>query len=186
MRNFGLERALSGDIEPPVIRLDEVSKDYADDRHAIKKLNLVVNKGEFVFVVGSSGSGKSTLIKLLLREIAPTSGDHGDVDALVLRERRDADVHAADIRLRGDLDVGGGPAARHLAVAPDVVGALGHLVQVRDLPEEPLLYLVQLQPLFSPPSSRQATAFRIPKPTRNQSSKTTRCRPSCLSATAWY
>ena len=57
MRNFGLERALSGDIEPPVIRLDDVSKDYADDRHAIKKMNLVVNKGEFVFVVGSSGSG---------------------------------------------------------------------------------------------------------------------------------
>ena len=41
MRNYELERALSGDIEPPVIRLDDVSKDYADDRHAIKKVTYI-------------------------------------------------------------------------------------------------------------------------------------------------
>ena len=37
-------------------------------------INLHVQKGEFVFIVGKSGSGKSTLIKLLLKELDPTSG----------------------------------------------------------------------------------------------------------------
>ena len=76
--------------------------------------------------------------------------DHGDMDALVLGEGCDADVHAAHVRLRGDLDVGRGPAARHLAVGPDVVGPLGHGVQVRDLPQKPLLYLVQLHACAPP------------------------------------
>ena len=38
-------------------------------------INLHINKGEFVFIVGSSGSGKSTLMKLLLKELDPTEGD---------------------------------------------------------------------------------------------------------------
>ena len=113
MRNYELERALSGDIEPPVIRLDDVSKDYADDRHAIKKLNLIVNKGEFVFVVGSSGSGKSTLIKLLLREIAPTSGKiyvmGKDISRLrqkaIAKHRRNIGIVFQDFRLLPEMTV---------------------------------------------------------------------------------
>ena len=41
---------------------------------AINGIDLHVQKGEFVFVVGKSGSGKSTLIKLLLKELDPTAG----------------------------------------------------------------------------------------------------------------
>ena len=41
----------------------------------MENINLHINKGEFVFIVGSSGSGKSTLMKLLLKELDPTEGD---------------------------------------------------------------------------------------------------------------
>lgn len=71
---YNLLKAASTDIEPPVILLENVTKDYTDGIHAIKNLNIEIKKGEFVFIVGSSGSGKSTLIKLLLKEISPTSG----------------------------------------------------------------------------------------------------------------
>lgn len=57
-----------------IITLENVSKAYATGAPALNGVNLRINRGEFVFVVGDSGSGKSTLIKLLLRELIPTSG----------------------------------------------------------------------------------------------------------------
>lgn len=57
-----------------MIDLDRVSKAYAKGQPAVNEISLHVDKGEFVFVVGDSGSGKSTLIKLLLKELEPTSG----------------------------------------------------------------------------------------------------------------
>ncbi|NLM23911.1 MAG: cell division ATP-binding protein FtsE [Firmicutes bacterium] len=42
--------------------------------YVLKNINLTINRGEFVFIVGASGAGKSTLLKLMIREIAPTSG----------------------------------------------------------------------------------------------------------------
>ena len=57
-----------------MIDLVDVSKSYSKGQPAIDHMSLHVEKGEFVFVVGNSGSGKSTLIKLLLKELDPTSG----------------------------------------------------------------------------------------------------------------
>lgn len=62
------------DIETPVILFKNVSKEYQKGTQAINNINFEIRKGEFVFIVGSSGSGKSTLIKLMLREILPTTG----------------------------------------------------------------------------------------------------------------
>ncbi len=57
-----------------MIVLDNVSKEYSNGVAAINGINLHIERGEFVFVVGDSGSGKSTLIKLLLKELEPTTG----------------------------------------------------------------------------------------------------------------
>ena len=57
-----------------MITMENVSKAYVEGIPAIKNISLHIDRGEFVFIVGDSGSGKSTLIKLLLKELEPTSG----------------------------------------------------------------------------------------------------------------
>jgi cell division transport system ATP-binding protein len=57
-----------------MIVFEGVTKVYEPDVTALDGVSFVIDKGEFVFIVGASGSGKSTLIKLLLKEIEPTSG----------------------------------------------------------------------------------------------------------------
>jgi len=57
-----------------MIEFKNVTKVYEDGNVALKNVNIVIKKGEFVFLVGPSGSGKSTLIKLLIREIPVTTG----------------------------------------------------------------------------------------------------------------
>lgn len=73
MALFRKQRKYMEDDE--VIVFDNVSKAYSGNVQALNNVNIRIKKGEFVFVVGDSGSGKSTFIKLLLRELTPTSGN---------------------------------------------------------------------------------------------------------------
>ena len=57
-----------------MIDLVNVTKTYETGTHALNGIDMHVDDGEFVFLVGQSGSGKSTLIKLLTAELRPTSG----------------------------------------------------------------------------------------------------------------
>ena len=57
-----------------MIEIINVNKSYENGTKALKNINLTIDDGEFVFITGSSGSGKSTLMKLLLKELEPTSG----------------------------------------------------------------------------------------------------------------
>ena len=59
--------------------------------------------------------------------------DDGDMDALVLGAGLDDNVNTGFVRLGDNIDILGGVAARHLAVGADIIGALGHLVQIGDL-----------------------------------------------------
>lgn len=96
-----------------MITLDHVSKSYSTGAPALNDVSLNIEQGEFVFIVGDSGSGKSTMIKLLLRELLPTSGDiivNGvNVASLKHRQipkfRRNIGVVFQDFRLLTDRNV---------------------------------------------------------------------------------
>ena len=96
-----------------MIDLIDVSKSYGQGLPAVNHANLHVDKGEFVFIVGSSGSGKSTLIKLLLKELDSTSGTiivsgeklEGMKHRRVAKYRRKLGVVFQDFRLLKDRNI---------------------------------------------------------------------------------
>lgn len=119
-----------------VIILDKVCKSYETGAPALNGVDLRVKKGEFVFIVGDSGSGKSTMIKLLLRELLPTSGtvmvNGHDVVALKRRQipkyRRGLGIVFQDFRLLKDRNV-----YENVAFAQRVVGTSGKKIR-KDVP----------------------------------------------------
>lgn len=108
-----------------MIKLEHVSKSYSAGIPALNDVNLEIEDGEFVFVVGDSGSGKSTMIKLLLKELEPTEGVitvDGKVLSKIRRKqvpkyRRNVGVVFQDFRLLKDRNV-----YDNVAFAQKVVG----------------------------------------------------------------
>jgi cell division transport system ATP-binding protein len=58
-----------------IIELSDVNLEYPNNMKALDNINLFINSGEFVFLMGPTGSGKSSILKLLYREEIPTSGE---------------------------------------------------------------------------------------------------------------
>ncbi len=96
-----------------MIILEDVSKTYSTGSPALNNVSIHIEPGEFVFIVGDSGSGKSTMIKLLLKELSPTSGriivNNTDLGRLRHRQipkyRRNIGVVFQDFRLLKDRNV---------------------------------------------------------------------------------
>lgn len=103
----------------------EVSKIYKKQQIAVKSISMKITKGEFVFLVGKSGAGKTTLIKLLLKEINPTSGkiyySGNDITKIKNRQvpelRRRIGVVFQDFRLLPKMTV-----YENIAFAMEIVG----------------------------------------------------------------
>ena len=66
--------AVSSAAAGAMIVFESVMKVYEPNVIALNDVSFLIEKGEFVFIVGASGSGKSTIIRLLLRELEPTEG----------------------------------------------------------------------------------------------------------------
>ena len=108
-----------------LIRIKNVNKTYKTGVTAIYDLSLTIEKGEFLFIIGSTGCGKSTLIKMLYREEKPTSGKIivGGIDVAKLRNgkvykiRRKIGVVFQDFKLLPRLNV-----YENVAFAAEVLG----------------------------------------------------------------
>ena len=96
-----------------MLEMTDVCKTYPGGNVALNNINIRIEQGEFVFIVGPSGAGKSTFIKLLFREVLPTSGSIrlNDVDILNLTAkevpylRRQLGIIFQDYRLLPDRTV---------------------------------------------------------------------------------
>ena len=58
-----------------MIEILDLCKTYGTGNRALRNINITIQDGEFVFIMGRSGSGKSTLLRLLIKEEEPTSGE---------------------------------------------------------------------------------------------------------------
>src|SRR3954469_25532926 len=115
-----------------MIRLENVTKTYKGDVHALRNASADIQKGEFVFLVGPSGSGKSTFIRLLNHEELPTHGrifvagkdigqlSHWKVPYL----RRNIGCIFQDFKLLSNKNV-----AENVAFALDAIGRPRHVIQ---------------------------------------------------------
>ena len=114
--------------------MKNVFKTYPNGVGAIYDLNLTIEKGEFVFIIGGSGSGKSTLIKMLYREEKPSRGEIvlGGVNVVRLRNskvyklRRKIGVVFQDYKLLPKLTV-----FENVAFALEVTGADSKIIRKR-------------------------------------------------------
>ena len=109
-----------------MIEFRNVSKVYNKNVKALTNVNINIDKGEFVFLVGPSGAGKSTFIKMLLKEVEPSTGNivmgNEDLSKIKRRQipyhRRKIGMVFQDFRVIPTLNV-----YENVAFAMRVVGA---------------------------------------------------------------
>ncbi|MCU1456326.1 MAG: cell division ATP-binding protein FtsE [Actinomycetia bacterium] len=117
-----------------MIRFENVTKVYKGDVVALRDVELDVQKGEFVFLVGPSGSGKSTFLRLLLREELPTTGQimvaGRDISRLsswkVPQLRRNIGCIFQDFKLLPNKTV-----YENVAFAQEVIGRPRHVIRTQ-------------------------------------------------------
>ena len=117
-----------------MIEFKNVSKIYNNNVHALKNVSVKIERGEFVFLVGPSGAGKSTFIKMLLKEVDPTSGTimNNGIDLSTLKRgqipyyRRKVGMVFQDFRLIPNLSV-----YENVAFVMRVVGASSREIRKR-------------------------------------------------------
>ena len=137
-----------------MIELREVTKEYSKGVAALNGINLKIEQGEFVFIVGDSGSGKSTLIKLIMKELEPTSGtiivNGNNLSRMKHRKvamyRRNIGVVFQDFRLLKDRNVYENVAFAQRVVnrptrvirkrVPEVLQEVGLAVKYKSFPDE--------------------------------------------------
>lgn len=127
-----------------MIEILDVCKAYGTGNRALRDINITIEDGEFVFIMGRSGSGKTTLLRLLIKEEEPSSGEI-TVNGMELRRmrrrqvpryRRNFGIVFQDFRLLNDRNV-----FENVAFAQRVVGASSRAIR-ESVPE--MLKLVGL------------------------------------------
>lgn len=117
-----------------MLEMRHAGKVYPGGAVALEDINVHICPGEFVFLVGPSGAGKSTFIRLISREIEPTSGQIlvDGVDVMKLKRgdipylRRQLGIVFQDFRLLNDRT-----AYENVAFAMQVIEAPGHKIRQR-------------------------------------------------------
>ena len=120
------EQVFTPKVQKPIIEFRGVSKTYQTGTHALEDVNIKINNGEFVFVVGSSGAGKSTFMKLIMREEKANTGkiivNGFELTSLKRKDvpmlRRTMGIVFQDFRLIPNMNV-----FENVAFAMHVVGA---------------------------------------------------------------
>lgn len=120
-----------------MIHMENVSKVYTAGNPAVNDINLHIEKGEFVFIIGQSGAGKTTLFKLLTKELEPSAGTitvaGRELSSVKRRDipyfRRSIGVVYQDFRLLKDRNI-----YENIAFAQRVIGTSSRRIR-REVPQ---------------------------------------------------
>ena len=141
-------------VGPPIVELRQVTKLYEGGHRALDAVSFTVGAGEFVFLVGPTGSGKSTIMRLLIKELEPTSGtirvagrDLAGIDRRrVPHYRRNLGVVFQDFKLLPNrtvyanvayaLQVTGGTRREIREKVPDILRLTGLATKLHNYPDE--------------------------------------------------